>query len=233
MTKNLPSRPKVAIVDYGLGNLFSIRLACERAGLEAVVTSLKKEILGSDAVILPGVGAFGDAMATLRRMDLVSVLRDAVASDKPFMGICLGLQLLMSESYEFGFHKGLGIIEGQVIRFENLTEAGRILKVPQVQWNRIYQRNWGSKGTSWTGSLLDGLNNGEFMYFIHSFFVHPDDSSVVLSVSTYGHVDFCSSLCRRNIFAFQFHPERSSQAGFQIYRNLARFVYLKQAGGGE
>ncbi len=222
MTERLPPRVKAAVVDYGMGNLFNIRRTCEHVGMEVVVTPLKEEILGADVVILPGVGAFGDAMATLCRLDLVEVLRDVASADKPLIGICLGMQLLMSESSEFGAHEGLGIIEGSVVRFENPQERDRVLKVPQVQWNRILHGSGGHReGDPWTDTPLAGLAEGEFMYFAHSFCVRPTDPSVILSISRYGDVEFCSALRRRRIFACQFHPERSGSAGLQVYRNVA------------
>lgn len=226
MRERLSPNVKAAVVDYGLGNLFSIRRAGEHAGMEVVVTPRKEEILRADVVILPGVGAFGDAMATLHRLDLVEVLREIANSDKPLIGICLGMQLLMSESCEFGVYKGLGIIEGSVVRFENPQEGDRLLKVPQVQWNRIFHSNDGRpEGDPWRDTPLAGLPEGQFMYFVHSFYVRPIDPSVILSVSRYGHVEFCSTLRRRNVFACQFHPERSGSAGLQVYHNLASAVY--------
>jgi glutamine amidotransferase len=215
---------KIAIVDYGMGNLYSVKHACMQVGLPAIITSSKKEILDADVVILPGVGAFGDAMETLQDLDLVSVLRDIAASPKLLVGICLGVQLLMSESYEFGRHKGLGIIEGSVVRFHNPIEDTRGLKVPHVGWNRIHKVVPSSsvKSDTWADTLLEGLADGEYMYFVHSFTVRPQDVSIILSVSRYGHIEFCSSLQYRNVFACQFHPERSGVKGLQIYRNLAR-----------
>lgn len=231
MTERSSPSVKAAVVDYGLGNLFSVRRACEHVGMEVVVTPRKEEILGTDVVILPGVGAFGDAMATLRRLDLVEVLRDIANSDRPLIGICLGIQLLMSESCEFGVHKGLGIIEGSVVRFENPQERKRLLKVPQVQWNRIFHPNHRrQEGDPWRDTPLAGLAEGEFMYFVHSFYVRPTDPSVTLSVSRYGDVEFCSALRWRNVFACQFHPERSGSAGLLVYRNVASAV--GQARGG-
>lgn len=212
-------------MDYGMGNLFNIRRACEHVGIEPVITPLKDEILRADLVILPGVGAFGDAMAALRRLDLVGVLREVASSDKPLIGICLGMQLLMDESYEFGIHEGLGIVGGCVVRLENPREGDRPLKVPQVQWNRIFpstERH--ADGEPWAGTPLAGLAEGEFMYFSHSFYVRPRNSSVMLSVSRYGNVEFCSALRWRNVFACQFHPERSGAAGLHVYRNVARAV---------
>jgi len=212
-------KPLVAIVDYGLGNLFSIEQACAFTGLKSVITNSRKDILEADAVILPGVGSYGDAMLTLRRLDLVYVLRDIVGSPIPLVGICLGLQLLMTESYEFGHHKGLGIIEGPVVRFETPQEKERILKVPHVGWNRILEPD---NGLRWRGTLLDRVAKGEYMYFVHSYTVQPQESNVVLSISRYGQIEFCSSIQHRNVFACQYHPERSGSNGLQIYRNLAK-----------
>ena len=212
------SKPiRVAIVDYCLGNLYSVKQACAYAGLDAMITSDKQTILDADAILLPGVGAYGDAMATLHRLDLVSVLRDIAASPKPFIGICLGVQLLMTESFEFGHHQGLGIIKGQVVPFEQPREGDRVLKVPQIGWNRVYC----AENVRWNETLLDGVCDGEYMYFVHSFIVQPDDPGVILSTSRYGQVNYCSSLHRRNVFASQFHPERSGVAGLRIYNNLA------------
>lgn len=231
MREGVSPSVKAAVVDYGLGNLFSVQRACERVGMEVVVTPRKEEILRADVVVLPGVGAFGDAMATLRRLDLVEVLRDIANSDKPLIGICLGIQLLMSESFEFGVHKGLGVIEGSVVRFENPQEGDRLLKVPQVQWNRIFHPSGRrQEGDPWRETPLGGLAEGQFMYFVHSFYSRPTDPSVVLSVSRYGDVEFCSALRWRNVFACQFHPERSGSAGLLVYQNVARAV--GQARGG-
>jgi len=216
---------RVAIVDYGLGNLFSVKHACTHVGLEALITPSKKEIFQADAVILPGVGAFGDAMVMLEKLDLVTVLQDIAASGKPFVGICLGMQLLMTESYEFGRYKGLGIVEGPVVRFENPKEEDRILKVPQIGWNRIRQPKLNdSVDDLWAGTLLQGIADGEYMYFVHSYIVQPQNNSVSLSTSRYGHIEYCSSLHFRNVFACQFHPERSGLLGVKIYQNLAALL---------
>ncbi len=232
MTRRPPPRAQVAVVDYGLGNLFSIGRACEHVGMDAVVTARKDEILRADVVVLPGVGAFGDAMATLRRLDLVEVLRDVARSNTPLVGICLGIQLLMGESHEFGVHAGLGIIDGPVVCLERAQEGSRRLKVPQVQWNRIFAPTGGPPdGTAWRDTPLAGIAPGEFMYFSHSFHARPSDPSVVLAVSRYGDIEFCAALRRGNVFACQFHPERSGAAGLQLYRNVARAASRAHAEG--
>lgn len=227
----------MAIVDYGMGNLFSVMQACEYVGLMPVITSSKQEIERSEAIILPGIGAFGDAMDTLARLDLVEVLLDAAASPKPLLGICLGMQLLMSESSEFGKHMGLGIIEGEVAPLQMATEGPRQLKVPQVGWNRICSPDQVEKQTAneatdtegaivpeWKSPLFKGIPDGEYMYFVHSFYAQPADADVIVSITQYGPTKFCSSLRRNNVFGCQFHPERSGPGGLHIYRNLAELV---------
>lgn len=214
--------PEIAIVDYGLGNLYSVKQACTHVGVRARITSIPDEILQADAAILPGVGAFGDAMATLQRLDLVGVIRDFVAAGRPFLGVCLGMQLLMSESEEFGPHNGLGIIEGGVARFVDPRHGERRLKVPQIGWNGVY-RYPPTRGDAdpWSDTLLQGLDDGEPMYFVHSYVVQPADPRTHLSRSSYGDFEFCSSVQYRNVTACQFHPERSGPQGLRIYRNLA------------
>ena len=206
----------VAIVDYGLGNLHSVQLACEHVGLAARITSDRREVLDADAVILPGVGAFGDAMGTLNRLDLVGVLRDVAASGKPLFGICLGLQLLMESSEEFGQHQGLGIIKGRVVPLGEPRENGRRLKVPQVGWNGVQK----PATVDWSETPLRDIATNEMFYFVHSFVVVPEDEGVVCSTTAYGDVDFCSSVRYGNVFACQFHPERSGERGLTVYHNL-------------
>jgi glutamine amidotransferase len=218
----------VAIVDHGLGNLFSVAQACRTVGLAATITADRGVILRADAVVLPGVGAFGDAMATLRRLDLVGPIRDLAAAGRPLVGICLGVQLLMTESCEFGQHEGLGIIEGHVVPLGQPMESGRRLKVPQVGWNRIAAPGGDATGR-WSGTLLDGLPDREFMYFVHSYVVVPAAPSVVLSTTRYGDVEFCSSVRSGRVFACQFHPERSGRKGLEVYRNLRRLLDSAEA----
>lgn len=210
------------IIDYGLGNLFSVKRACEQVGLNTLVSSKPKEILASDAIILPGVGAFGDAMENLARLDLISTLKNVVKSNKPLLGICLGMQLLMTKSYEFGEHDGLDILKGSVKRFTDPKDkTGRVLKVPQVGWNGIYGYNEALGDKS---PLYEGINDGEFMYFVHSYYVIPEDKECISSVTKYGDIEFCSSVRYRNVYACQFHPERSGLVGLKIYQNFAELI---------
>jgi imidazole glycerol-phosphate synthase subunit HisH len=215
--------PRVAIVDYGLGNLFSVKQACVAADMAAAITSDRGDIAAADAVILPGVGAFGDAMAALRKRDLIDLLCDLAAAGKPLVGICLGLQLIMESSTEFGDHDGLGIVPGHVEKFTGPREADRVLKVPQVGWNYIH-RPEAAAGDSWEGTPLAGVEEGCCMYFVHSFYVVPDDPAVLLSMSRYGDIEFCSSLRFGSVSAFQYHPERSGEHGLQVYRNLSSML---------
>jgi imidazole glycerol-phosphate synthase subunit HisH len=215
---------QVAIVDYGMGNLFSVRQACERAGLHNSITNSKKVISEASAVILPGVGAFGDAMQILERLNLVRVLQDFAATGRPIAGICLGMQLLMTESHEFGRHRGLGLIEGEVVRLPETIQGNKKLKVPHIGWSRIYS----ARDRGWKGSLLEGLVDGTFMYFVHSYYPKPSADGVKLSFSRYGGFEFCSSVDKGNIFGCQFHPERSGNHGLSIYARLAARIGVRK-----
>lgn len=223
------TRARVAIVDCRMGNLFSVRHACETAGLDAVITADPVVVGHADGVILPGVGAFGDAMDVLTNLGLTPVLRDAVAKGTPFMGICLGIQLLMTESHEFGVHRGLGVVEGVVERLREGEEAGRRAKVPHVGWNRIEAPEGAASG-AWEDSLLADNRPGEFMYFVHSYAVHPARAEVVRAVTRYGGQTFCAAIQHANLFACQFHPERSASGGLNIYRRFAERVRRLRAG---
>jgi glutamine amidotransferase len=213
------SRAKVAVIDYRMGNLFSVEHACAAVGLEPVITSDPGVILSAAGAILPGVGAFGEAMENIGRLGLAEPIRGFIASGRPFMGICLGLQLLFTESDEFGTCKGLGLIPGRVERFPNPGPAGGPVRVPQIGWNRI--RSPEGMSGSWEASPLRGIGQGEYMYFVHSFYVKPERASDVLAVTRYGGLEYCSGIRRDNLFAAQFHPEKSAHEGLRIYRNWA------------
>ncbi len=213
----------VAIVDYEAGNLFSVEHACKAVGLKPVITGQSKEILRSDALILPGVGAFGDAMKNLRKLDLVHPLLEFASSGKPFMGICLGMQLLFTRSEEFGEHEGLNLIEGDVVKFPSVNAYGEKNKIPQIGWNQIlYPEKCGEK--CWHNTPLEQINSGEFMYFVHSFYAKPRKPENILAVSEYCGLDYCSAVIKDNIFATQFHPEKSASEGIKIYRHWANKI---------
>lgn len=209
----------VVIIDYGLGNLFSVKQACLAVGLDPTISCDKKDVEASEAIILPGVGAFGDAMSNLANRNLIPALRDAIEAGKPFLGICLGMQLLFDDTEEFGHYKGLGLVGGRVRRLEPGKEA----KVPHIGWNRLHRPDHTATGT-WNDTPLENLDDGVFMYFVHSYHVIPKDRSVVVAETRYGDAVFCSALKYRNIFAFQCHPERSGPDGLQAYRSFARTV---------
>jgi len=217
---------QVALIDYEMGNMFSVKRACEYAGLKPIITSDKSVIMNSDAAILPGVGAFGDAMKNLKKLDLISPIKEFIASGKPFMGICMGMQLLLSESEEFGNHRGLNIIEGSVVRFPSNNGKGQKIKVPQVGWNRIFQVS--ANVEDWSKSPLKNTRNGEFMYFVHSYYSVPSNNEVVLTNTTYEVTKFCSSILYNNVFAVQYHPEKSAAEGIKMYKNWALEIKSKQ-----
>lgn len=197
----------IAIIDYGMGNLRSVHKAFEAVGRQAVVTREAKVIGNASHVVLPGVGAFGDCMANLERYGLVEPVRAAIESGKPFLGICLGLQLLFSESEEFGKHNGLEIIPGKVRRFH----IDPSLKVPHMGWNQVnMQRDC---------PLFNGIADGSNWYFVHSYYVDPLDKQIAATMTTYG-IPFVSSIWKDNIVACQFHPEKSQAVGLQLIKNF-------------
>jgi imidazole glycerol-phosphate synthase subunit HisH len=201
-----------------MGNLFSVQQACIHVGLNSIVTSDPKTIIGADAAILPGVGAFGEAMAQLQRMQLINPIREFIQKGNPFMGICLGLQLLFSGTEEFGQHAGLNIISGTVKKFPEITPENSKLKVPQVGWNSIFPH---IKSAKWGESPLKGITHGEFMYFVHSYYAIPETDDATLTTTNYEGIIYCSSVFKDNVFATQFHPEKSGIEGLKIYKNWA------------
>jgi glutamine amidotransferase len=212
----------VVIVDSEAGNLFSVQHACKIVGLNPVITNKPEDIRKADALILPGVGAFGDAIENLRKLDLVQELREFAASGRPFMGVCLGMQMLFSKSEEFGNHEGLNLIDGNVIKFPSVNDNGSKIKVPQIGWNRIFYPS--EVENTWDGTPLEQIINGEFMYFVHSYYACPLNSENVLAVTEYEGLKYCSAVIKGNIFATQFHPEKSAIEGIKIYRNWANKI---------
>jgi len=199
----------IAIIDYQMGNLRSVQKGFERVGFAAEITSDPARLAAADKVVLPGVGAFGDAMAELRNRGLIEPIRDLIAAGKPFLGICLGLQLLFDVGYEGGEHAGLGVLRGKVVRFD--LPPG--FKVPHMGWNEgRFMR---------PAPVLEGLPDGTHFYFVHSYYVVPEDPSLVAIETTYGH-PFCAMIWRDNLFATQFHPEKSQADGLRLLRNFAK-----------
>ncbi len=199
----------IAVIDYGMGNLRSVSKALELVGGQVIVTSNPDEIVGADAVVLPGVGAFGHAMDNLLQRDLVAPITESIASGTPFLGICLGLQLLFDESEEDAGVKGLGIIPGSVRRF-NTT-----LKVPHMGWNELSLKK--------EVPVLKNTPDGSFMYFVHSYYVDPKDTNVVAATTCYDR-EFVSAIATDNVFATQFHPEKSAEKGLAILKEFCELV---------
>lgn len=200
----------IAIIDYGMGNLRSVQKGFENVGHQAVVTSDPAVVDAAESIVLPGVGAFEDAIGELHRRRMVEPVLKAINDDRPFLGICLGLQLLFDTSYENGLHKGLGVLPGEVVRFELPQEYS----VPHMGWNQLEIRR--------PAPILEGLANGTYVYFVHSYYVVPRDPEVIATQTSYG-PPFCSMVWRKNLFATQFHPEKSQADGLRILKNFAEF----------
>ena len=197
----------IAIIDYGMGNLRSVQKGFEKVGHSAVVTSDPAVVAAAAKVVLPGVGAFEDAAAELRRLGLVKPVLQAIDSGKPFLGICLGLQLLFDVSYENGRHEGLGVLRGEVVWFDLPKQYA----VPHMGWNQLNVRR--------PAPVLEGVSPGAYVYFVHSYYVVPADADVIATETDYGG-PFCSMIWRDNVFATQFHPEKSQAEGLKILKNF-------------
>ncbi len=200
----------IAVVDYGVGNLHSVAKALEKVGAQARVTQDWRDVEKADGVVLPGVGAFKDSMDAMNRSDLSRAITAYIASGRPFLGVCVGLQMLFAESEEFGLSKGLGVFGGRVVRFA----SG--LKVPHMGWNQIQIQKEGNP-------LLQGIQDGEYLYFLHSYYVIPEVPSIVAARCSYGG-DFTCMVWEKNVFGTQFHPEKSQTAGLRIYENFKNLV---------
>jgi len=198
------------LIDYGMGNLRSVSKALEKVGFSVKVSSDPEEVKKAEVLVLPGVGAFRDAMENLRKLGLLKEILRHIERGKPYMGICLGLQLLFERSYEFGETEGFGVLEGEVVLLPPKV------KVPHIGWNQL----WGQKPSD----LLNGIKDGEYFYFVHSYHVVPKRQDIILTTTDYG-VDFVSSIEYENIFAVQFHPEKSQKAGLRLLENFRRRLY--------
>ena len=201
----------IIVVDYGMGNLRSVAKALEKVGFDVKVSSNPQDIKDAKGIVVPGVGAFGDAIHNLERFGLLDEVVKAVEEGKPYLGICLGLQILFEYGYEFGEHEGLGLLKGKVIRFENKEGY----KVPHMGWNQVWIKQ--------KEGLFSDIKEGEYFYFVHSFYAVPSEEKDIASITDYS-VDFCSAVQKDNIWAVQFHPEKSQKAGLKLLENFKTFV---------
>lgn len=201
---------KALIVDYGMGNLRSVSKAFEKVGFDVKISSEPEDIKNAEVLVLPGVGAFKDAVQNLKSLGLYGKIIEHIEKGKPFMGICLGLQLLFERSYEFGETKGFGLFQGEVILLPPKV------KIPHIGWNQLWKKK--------DSHLLDGIRDGEYFYFVHSYHVVPKRQDIILTVTDYG-IDFVSSIEYENVFAVQFHPEKSQKAGLKLIENFKRRLY--------
>lgn len=195
-----------------MGNLKSIYKCIKHLNADAIITDDSEEIINADGVILPGVGAFGDAMKNLKEKNLIPVLNQIVKDKKPLFGICLGQQLIFSRSYEMGEHEGLNLIKGEVIPFD----ISKVEKVPQIGWNSVeFLKN--------DNFLIQGIPNNSYFYFVHSFYTNPENKDVIVGITKYGAIEYGSIINKDNIIATQFHPEKSSKHGIKIYSNFIKY----------
>ncbi len=201
----------ITVVDYGMGNLRSVAKALEKVGLNVKVSSNPSDIKNARGIVVPGVGAFGDAIHNLERFGLLEEVIKSIEKGKPYLGICLGLQILFEYGYEFGEHQGLGVLKGKVIRFENREG----FKVPHMGWNQVWIKQ--------ENGLFSGIREGEYFYFVHSFYAVPYEKEDIASTTDYS-VEFCSAVEKNNVWAVQFHPEKSQKAGLKLLENFKKFV---------
>ena len=208
---------EISIINYGMNNLYSVQNACYNEKINSIITDDHDKILNSKILILPGVGAFKEAIYNIKKKKLDKTILNFINSGKPFFGICLGMQLLFNESEEFGSTKGLGVFEGKVIKFKS-NKIKNII-VPHVGWNKItFNEN------NYKSSVMKNNFDNDFMYFVHSFHVLPEIKDVQLTSTNYGGINFCSAIKKDNITAFQFHPEKSGIAGKKIFKEIKKLL---------
>lgn len=210
----------IAVIDYGMGNLRSVQKALEVVGARTKLISDPSELKRCGKIVFPGVGSFGDAVKELKRLGLIDAIKGAIAEGKPFLGLCLGLQLLFEKSEEAPGVKGLCVLKGEVKRFRGKGQGVRgkdpVLKVPHMGWNNISIQ---SRTSDLGLKILKKVPDESYMYFVHSYYVKPKDSKVILTTTDYG-IDFVSGVCKGNIYGFQFHPEKSQELGLKILKNF-------------
>ena len=207
---------EVTVIDYGMGNLLSVCRGLEHIGAVVQVTADPERILAADRVVLPGVGAFPDAMDELKTRGLISVIRDVANSGTPLLGICLGMQILFDSGKEFGNSEGLGLIPGDVCPIPGIGEEGYPHKIPHIGWSSIYP----ASGTSWAGTLLADVSPGDATYFVHSYMAQPLDDSFRIANCMYGGIAIAAVVAKSNVVGCQFHPEKSGDVGLRILRRF-------------
>lgn len=207
----------IVVIDYGIGNIKSIKNAFDEFGVKIILSREKVDILNADGVILPGVGAFSHGMNNLIKYNLVDIIGEFVKTDRPLLGICLGMQMMLEESEEFGITKGLGLIKGKVIKIP-IDETKKV-KLPHISWNGIKAKN-----ITWGNTILENVPEDSDMYFVHTFVANPKNEDEILSVTEYADIEFCSSIKKNNIYGCQFHPEKSSKIGLTIIKNFIKIV---------
>jgi imidazole glycerol-phosphate synthase subunit HisH len=206
---------RLTIADYGVGNLFSVRGAFEHCGGDCVLTSDARAVARADRLLIPGVGAFGDAMADLREKGLDDAVRRFAATGRPLLGICLGMQLLLERSHEFGVHDGLGLVAGEVVAIPASTASGAQQRLPHVGWAPL-----GSGARAWAGSILEDVSPGSWFYFVHSYMAEPAEAGDRLAECDYGGRRVCAVYERGNVMGCQFHPEKSGAPGLAVIRRF-------------
>ena len=205
---------KITIIDYGCGNILNLARAIKFIGYEVDITHDKNKIINSSYVILPGVGAFGNAMKQIEKYNLHNTILEYAKSNKPLLGICLGMQILLTVSYEFGVHKGLGLIEGKVIKISN--EKNKEIKIPHMGWNEIYPNN----KKEWKNKILKNYFIGKSFYFVHSFVCITKDYDSTIAVCNYSGISIPAVIATGNVFGCQFHPEKSADNGLAVLKNF-------------
>lgn len=212
------TKKTIVIIDYGLGNLYSLAKALKRFSDEVLISSVPKIIMSADAAILPGVGAFAAGMDGLKERSLIPAIQKFAESGKPMLGICLGAQMMLDTGLEFGEHKGLGLIKGKVKIFPESVAA--LEKIPQIGWNKIISLN----KIAWEKTIFDGVPSGSLVYFVHSYIMIPENPENIFSTAEYGGCEFCAAIKKGNIYGMQFHPEKSGEVGLSIIRNFCKLA---------
>lgn len=201
----------IALIDYGMGNIRSVSKALEAVGGDIIITQDGENIKKAKAFVLPGVGAFRDCMENLKSLGILNVIKEEILTGKPYLGICLGMQILFTESEEFGIHKGLDLLKGKVLRF-NLPQG---YKIPHMGWNRLKIKK--------KSKLTSDIPDNSYFYFVHSYYVQPEEKNVIAGITDYGG-EFTSMIVYENIFATQFHPEKSQKMGLKILKNFVKLI---------